>query len=285
MNTSKSDSILLRSLVPVLPPELERQIFEICALSRPTLIPKFMLIAWRVKEWVEPLLYHTIVLINDEPPIDGYPHFIIEIMLSAIHSKPAAFFRDSVRNLFLYLVPEEKEILSICTRVENLWIAPVQKRPSDLSILEPSTLKHLYTNALYLFLDAPAVLFGQLTHLELTGPSGHDVDGLRSSLPRLPQLTHLCFYNDGFTPIFLPVLQHCPFLTVLISLDGSTLKASENERILAKDDRFVAMQTSSPWFVDWQVGVASGIDYWHRAERFIAKRRSGEIDPLLYVCP
>jgi hypothetical protein len=37
--------------VPVLPIELERQIFEICASSRPVLIPKLMLVAWRVKQW------------------------------------------------------------------------------------------------------------------------------------------------------------------------------------------------------------------------------------------
>ncbi|KAJ7126167.1 hypothetical protein C8R44DRAFT_121208 [Mycena epipterygia] len=36
---------------PILPPELERQIYEICALSRPVLIPKLMLVAWRAKEW------------------------------------------------------------------------------------------------------------------------------------------------------------------------------------------------------------------------------------------
>jgi hypothetical protein len=34
-----------------LPPELERVVFEISALSRPIDIPNLMLIAWRVKEW------------------------------------------------------------------------------------------------------------------------------------------------------------------------------------------------------------------------------------------
>jgi hypothetical protein len=41
----------LKSLTPILPTELERQIFELCALSRPVRIPKLMLVAWRVKEW------------------------------------------------------------------------------------------------------------------------------------------------------------------------------------------------------------------------------------------
>jgi hypothetical protein len=36
---------------PTLPRELEREIFELCDLSRPTFIPKLMLVAQRVKEW------------------------------------------------------------------------------------------------------------------------------------------------------------------------------------------------------------------------------------------
>jgi hypothetical protein len=36
---------------PRLPYELERVIFEIAAVSRPTSIPNLMLTAWRVKDW------------------------------------------------------------------------------------------------------------------------------------------------------------------------------------------------------------------------------------------
>ncbi|KAJ7622098.1 hypothetical protein FB45DRAFT_121814 [Roridomyces roridus] len=42
---------------PSLPPELERDLFELAAYTRPRSIPKLMLVAWRVKAWVEPLLY------------------------------------------------------------------------------------------------------------------------------------------------------------------------------------------------------------------------------------
>ncbi|KAJ7890256.1 hypothetical protein B0H13DRAFT_2341092 [Mycena leptocephala] len=40
--------------------EPERTIFRIATLPRPTSIPKLMLIAWRVKHRVEPLLYHAL---------------------------------------------------------------------------------------------------------------------------------------------------------------------------------------------------------------------------------
>ncbi|KAJ6543046.1 hypothetical protein B0H19DRAFT_1172653 [Mycena capillaripes] len=47
---------------PRLPPELEVLIFETAALSHPAAIPKLMLIAHRVKHWVEPLLYTVVFL-------------------------------------------------------------------------------------------------------------------------------------------------------------------------------------------------------------------------------
>jgi hypothetical protein len=36
---------------PMLPAELEREIFEIAGLSRPTSIVTLMRVAWRVNEW------------------------------------------------------------------------------------------------------------------------------------------------------------------------------------------------------------------------------------------
>ncbi|KAJ7887662.1 hypothetical protein B0H14DRAFT_3430691 [Mycena olivaceomarginata] len=60
---------------PMLPAELEREVFEICSLSRPVSIPTLMLIAKRVKEWIEPLLYRV---------------------------KPPKFFHDTARHLLLF---------------------------------------------------------------------------------------------------------------------------------------------------------------------------------------
>ncbi|KAJ6463149.1 hypothetical protein C8R47DRAFT_1202082 [Mycena vitilis] len=46
---------------------------------------------------------------------------------------------------------------------------------------------------------------------------------------------------------------------------------------LAEDVRFVSMVSD-----DWVMGALAGVDYWTRAEDFIAKRRSGEINSLEY---
>jgi hypothetical protein len=74
-------------------------------------------------------------------------------------------------------------------------------------------------------------------------------------------------------------LQNCQSLSVLVSLDIDELDDTFYEyfvHTLSKDLRFVVMDCS--WFQDWQNGVHAGRDYWSRAESFISKRRSGEID-------
>ncbi|KAJ6534252.1 hypothetical protein B0H19DRAFT_1185616 [Mycena capillaripes] len=75
---------------PRLPPELECRIFEAVALAHPTKIPQLMLVAWRVKEWVEPLLYHVIFLTDVSRVTywqsQGFPIVPPDILLAAIAS-------------------------------------------------------------------------------------------------------------------------------------------------------------------------------------------------------
>ncbi|KAJ6535254.1 hypothetical protein DFH09DRAFT_1325083 [Mycena vulgaris] len=50
---------------------------------------------------------------------------------------------------------------------------------------------------------------------------------------------------------------------------------------VARDPRFVVMSVTS-YIEDWQRGALSGIDYWARADQFITKRISGEIEQSVY---
>ncbi|KAJ7224649.1 hypothetical protein GGX14DRAFT_557508 [Mycena pura] len=70
---------------PTLPAELERQVFELTALSRPVCIPRLMRVALRVKQWVEPLLYRT--LIFNKVLIDGFPRCTMEIFTQITQTK------------------------------------------------------------------------------------------------------------------------------------------------------------------------------------------------------
>ncbi|KAJ7480301.1 hypothetical protein B0H11DRAFT_1916041 [Mycena galericulata] len=68
-------------------------------------------------------------------------------------------------------------------------------------------------------------------------------------------------------------------------MDGVYLTLIEDHpelKDLAKDPHFVQMACSH-YIKDWQMGALTGVDYWSRAEEFIAKRRSGKIDPLQYL--
>ncbi|KAJ7879703.1 hypothetical protein B0H13DRAFT_1571256, partial [Mycena leptocephala] len=47
---------------PLLPPELERIIFELAAFVNPASMPSLLLVAPRVKIWIEPLLYETLII-------------------------------------------------------------------------------------------------------------------------------------------------------------------------------------------------------------------------------
>ncbi|KAJ6574538.1 hypothetical protein B0H19DRAFT_1371549 [Mycena capillaripes] len=256
----------------VLPVELERQIFEACAHARPVSIPRLMLVVWRVKEWLEPLLYRTIV-IEDDPSIlsmEELPRVTIETMLAIIQSKPATFFRDRVRHL--YLNPESptivEPILSACTGLENVWLGRI---PEDcISLIASLPLKHFY-GSLGILLHRISSM-GQTTWE--SGPGS-------AFFPSLPTS-----FNDGrFIPICSRLLDICQSLSVLVSLSAPMNEIYEpNAQILAKDVRFVAMNCFR-FVVDWQMGAHTGSDYWSRAEHFISQRRSGKIDALKYQIP
>ncbi|KAJ7362449.1 hypothetical protein DFH08DRAFT_323230 [Mycena albidolilacea] len=118
--------------MPNLPNDLEREIFKISAVSRPLCIPTLMLVAWRVKVWVEPTLYRTIVIWQSArfaptpTPIEGHPTFYRKTLIPIIKSKPLPFFRDSVRHLLIHQIPEEDTqgqfILSACSGLEDLCV-------------------------------------------------------------------------------------------------------------------------------------------------------------------
>ncbi|KAJ7826702.1 hypothetical protein B0H14DRAFT_2816723 [Mycena olivaceomarginata] len=127
------------SASPMLPLELEREIFEIYALSWPKLIPKLMLVAKCVKEWVEPLLYRIISI--DVFPIAGLPWVAVDIMSRRYPSEasnvlprrcapfdalPLRCLRDDLISMQaawkIYVCPK----LSV---VEDAWIPLIERLP------------------------------------------------------------------------------------------------------------------------------------------------------------
>ncbi|KAJ7131418.1 hypothetical protein C8R44DRAFT_774807 [Mycena epipterygia] len=287
---------------PLLPLELEREIFGLAAHFWPLSIPTLILVAWRVKEWVEPLLYRTIAFHDgDSDGLKGRPTIREDgkAFVAILKSKPASFFRDAVRHVLLAskTPPDVAEsVLSVCSGIENLWILIYEDDIHGplLPLLGHFPLKQLYCDLQNVFGSAPIDfthnLFSQITHLELLGIPDSDPQ-FWSGIALIPHLTHLAFNDLGFLHMGPTLLCTCSSLQLLILLSlfkwhGFDDRIAHHPQIeeLAQDGRFV-LTICSRYFEDWQMGAHTGIDYWSRAEDFVVKRRSGQIDRLQYELP
>ncbi|KAJ6482303.1 hypothetical protein C8R47DRAFT_581342 [Mycena vitilis] len=274
------------TLAPVLPSDLEHVIFEVAAFLWPRSIPKFMLVAWRVKIWVEPLLYRTIILSDEADDLakcndEGTSPLAMNssTFLSLLRTKPPSFLCNSVRQLHISDIDltAADEVLSACHKVDNLWLA-VDVRAAPTTFNMPSKRLHCALHALFGTgaIDFTQRRFASVTHLEIFDvPARIDLE-VWSALSGLPYLTHLAFNNDDYLPMCLTLLRTWSSLHVLVLLLRRDL---ENAHRLVEDCRVVAMPRDE-FLVDWIKGAYTGNDYWSRAEDFVAKRKSSEINPL-----
>ncbi|KAJ7236852.1 hypothetical protein B0H12DRAFT_1327176 [Mycena haematopus] len=263
---------------PRLPPELERHIFELAANSHFKSISTLLLVAHRVKTWLEPMLYSVMVASGALP---GYVCFDAAHLSSAVQS-PA--ISQHVKNLLTtcYAVPlvHLERILSRCSAIQDLAliggdpiILPfISARPLRLSIC-----RRLFPSA---GVDFTHPLFSRLTHLQFI--DGLDTTQEWSGLATIPNLTHLAFLRAKSLSIFRTALNTCPRLQVLIYLYSVDNPGAGLES-LAHDTRFVCF-LNPPFYEDWQIGARGGDDFWVRTEKFIAQRNCGEIDGETYIC-
>ncbi|KAJ7211981.1 hypothetical protein C8J57DRAFT_1399068 [Mycena rebaudengoi] len=260
-------STMAEEVPPTLPFELERRVFETAAFSRPVSVPAMMLVAWRVKLWVEPLLYRTLVFTESNRLLDSLPVLTQEMFKRIVRTKPI-LLRDAVRNVMIryegYVYEADvADIVHACLGIENLnfEIKP-EYRPS-------------------------ALLFTHLTHLDLFYwfNQANSTAEARTRLGDLPQLTHLSVpshtSNSG-TPILAHLLDVCKSLRALIVLAAPLTPPTDEIAFLAENDvRFVTVWPHDR-IADWQRGALTGIDYWTRADEHIARRLSGEVDRRMF---
>ncbi|KAF7317625.1 hypothetical protein MKEN_00849900 [Mycena kentingensis (nom. inval.)] len=116
---------------PHLPRELERAIFELAALRRPRSIPVLMLVAWRVKEWLDPVLFRSL----DIGPDSKSPR-ITTAVLSCTFTQFEMLARNhaavgrSLRNAMLWLLTNEQQraLFALAPNIENIYIYPPVRR-------------------------------------------------------------------------------------------------------------------------------------------------------------
>jgi hypothetical protein len=159
------------------------------------------------------------------------------------------------------------------------------------SLVAPLPLTHLYTHLLdpVLHTLSASSSFTHMTHLGIKrwefsrSPSDAEIC---AHLAPMPRLTHLSSEEAGLIHVCDYILATHAALGVVVYLERGeqALDAyADHLHDLARDARFVVMHNECA-LEDWQMGTHVGIDYWTRAEEFVARRRSGEISGACFAC-
>ncbi|KAF8911212.1 hypothetical protein CPB85DRAFT_1434968 [Mucidula mucida] len=180
-----------------LPPELERDIFEMCVRNDLTTAPALTLVAKRVRMWVEPMLYESITI--GRPTVDD------ALLMRTFTSTPVAFFASAVKNLCLTRrVPNDaaRYVLEACSSVQRLacWVDRLENHGLGDLIVPKTSLQELSCGMSVVrlltarSLECPWV--SRLTHLELIM---FDIEFVQ--LSTFPQLTHFSLLVGYFEAV------------------------------------------------------------------------------------
>ncbi|KAJ7608792.1 hypothetical protein FB45DRAFT_1039460 [Roridomyces roridus] len=269
--------------MPTLPPELEREIFELalnssnsratCAGNTEYLTLKFALrrVCRRVEYWVDLVSYRSIAVETSTDSGD---------FLELLARKPPGFFSEKVKDFWIgHFVPNAHaiDLLSACNAVEQLACyvdhKPTPKLPELIRRLPLTRLwiEHVHFSDVA-SLQSPT-FFPALTHLYLIFWERRppiDVPLLIQKLPLLHNLTHLALACNPTNPrLAQTVCAALPdLLFLVISLD---CELEESDKTYAFDPRVVTV------YVDYdeeEQDIGDSNRIWVYAEEAVAQRRS-----------
>ncbi|KAF7318414.1 hypothetical protein HMN09_00350600 [Mycena chlorophos] len=200
---------LHRSISPptgmLLPPEIQREIFILNAYCDPREARRLLLVAQRVKIWIEPLLWRAFIVVAREELCDVessiLPSVDFETFRLLLAQKPA--MRTAVHTLILdddWRVKDgSRSILLQLPRLERLVFGCESHTPSYglLDALSPGTLYRLWADLAHLVDPANALSAQAIEHHPALSNLTHLSTTLHPTLPsvlHLPSLTHLCIY-------------------------------------------------------------------------------------------
>ncbi|KAJ6483263.1 hypothetical protein C8R45DRAFT_1215131 [Mycena sanguinolenta] len=269
---------------PRLPQELENKIFEIAALARPTWIPTLMLVARRVKFWVEPLLYRVVFLKNLEAMEALHTLYLPAFTARALQPMSCNFLLH-VRHLCFedydatFGETALKSWVPACTGTTNLY--------AQINWADALPSLSGFTNVQYLTVDVnalcgPAVpfpLFTTVTHLELLAFETASPARVCENMSLIPQLTHVALNPHLDLHLSHAALRANTQLKCIVFLSS---QASLDDSPLLDDDRFVCVEEGVLYELDWLKGAVFGEDYWALADAFLAARRAGTVDRSRY---
>ncbi|KAJ6564383.1 hypothetical protein B0H19DRAFT_1140923 [Mycena capillaripes] len=215
------------------------------------------------------------------------------VLISLMNARESLFFKHSVRNLLLSQRPAQEEavILSACSGIQNLWTTSERASWPLLPRLDHLQLKRLHCTLESIFDSDMAFtfnhsLFARITHLEIFDAPNAVEPQIWCGLAHIPHLSHLAFNSTDFISICRSLLRTCEslrLLCIILSRRPDDIGNAGDRALseLKEDPRFV-MMACYPYIEDWIDGAHRGCDCWSRAEDFMAKRKSGQINPLEY---
>ncbi|KAF9219834.1 hypothetical protein BS17DRAFT_788481 [Gyrodon lividus] len=281
---------ILAETAPVLPLELEREIFLLTARTYRGVSTRLMLVASRVKIWIEAFVYKTVVLRG--------PGHAYQFMSTLVNRSPE-FAKLHVKALCVRpQIPRSLtvQLLTLCSGVESLalWVPSQSEGPAEIiNILSSLPLRFLSIN-LTAITNAtchpvPVLhnhpIFEHLTHLDIVN---HWVLWTSSlGIEHLPHLTHVAFrfWSRGSVNAALSlILKESPRLRVLVLLADSVVVPGARhylDREGIRDDRVVVMKHTRD-ADEWESMERESEGMWQRAESIIRWRRLTNAGPFAF---
>ncbi|KAJ6480418.1 hypothetical protein C8R45DRAFT_1155492 [Mycena sanguinolenta] len=264
-----------------LPMDLEREIFELAAFLYPECMLTLVLVAQRVRIWIQPMLFRTLSIHDGTPT--GFSRLPLSTVAKLVKFHPSAL--DYTRNVCfnVHIPGVAADLIYRCERIVNLaFIGRIEIQYPEI-ILEDHPLERL-SFALTAFkdlfpfpdpFDGSNPLFSHITHLDILDLR---IDGWRtwSGLAQMPKLTHLASFQAAMSAsVVQGVLKHCKRLEVLVFVYNSQaqLEGAHASAQLTDDPRFVMLVVDDR-LVDWEVGARGGEDHWAVANALVKKRLS-----------
>ncbi|KAJ7160439.1 hypothetical protein C8R46DRAFT_1286258 [Mycena filopes] len=267
---------------PTLPPELEREIFTIAAQSNQLERRHLTILILVARRVITPILYESFLLAHSVWKLQSLHRTTSEFQQFLVPGHtPVA---QHVRNIYIGTWPDACDLVDCIhacsgTTKLTLFTTTVLGVPGLLDAVADMPLRELTAPLRALFPDSKFDfghrLFSQITHLQIRG-SFCDWSGLAE----LPSLTHLAATLPQPAPIFDNILAQCRFLQVFVY--AGYIPPDSGRPYFVHDSRTVVFDDLR-FRDDWEVGVTGGEDYWARADKFLERRRNGEISEDEYI--
>ncbi|KAJ6532651.1 hypothetical protein B0H19DRAFT_1383985 [Mycena capillaripes] len=256
-----------------------------------------MLVTWRVKEWVEPLLFRVVLQCYPMlARLNSLPALKTNSLVAEIARKPAEFFPNSVKYMFLDATADPSSveaILAACSQVTNLLVESKLQSEPGIQTYMPALgnlqcLQYLWIVIGALLehpaIDVPHPAFRNVTHLGLHDSSMEEtlIEDLCAHHAYIPRLTHIALNLPSHMAALYcgldknPALNHRLECIVFLSPQSWWNIPPDIPDAALDDDRFVCIIQETNHRVNWLNGITRDGDYWAFATAFIAYRRESE---------